>query len=115
MSNLTYRTAGDYQIPELTIANPQNKTLGKYGRMRKNYLKQNRGGTYQSLLLDGSLNEHLTEIERTAEERISLLMNQLLKEDPAPDKAADPLAWAAHMNMIHQMAEETVLTELIYN
>ena len=115
MSNLSYRTTGDYLIPELTIEKPPTVLLGKYGMMRRTYLKQHRGGTYQSLLLSDQLNEHLQEIEQTAQERIELLMNQLLENEPAPEKKKDPIGWAAHMNMLHQMAEETVLSELIYS
>lgn len=115
MSNLLYRTEGDYLIPELTIEKPPTVLLGKYGMMRRTYLKQHRGGTYQSLLLSDQLNEHLQEIEQTAQERIELLMNQLLENEPAPEKKKDPIGWAAHMNMLHQMAEETVLSELIYS
>ena len=115
MSNLLYRQAGDYLIPELTIEKPPTVLLGKYGMMRRTYLKQHRGGTYQSLLLSDQLNEHLQEIEQTAQERIELLMNQLLENKPAPEKKKDPIGWAAHMNMLHQMAEETVLSELIYS
>ena len=115
MSNLLYRTEGDYLIPELTIEKPPTVLLGKYGMMRRTYLKQHRGGTYQSLLLSDQLNEHLQEIEQTAQERIELLMNQLLENEPAPEKEKDPIGWAAHMNILHQMAEETVLSELIYS
>ena len=115
MSNLSYRTTGDYLIPELTIEKPPTTPLGKYGMMRRTYLKQHRGGTYQSLLLSGRLNEHLQEIDQTAQERIELLMNQLLENEPAPEKEKDPIGWAAHMNMLHQIAEETVLNELIYS
>ena len=88
---------------------------GKYGMMRRTYLKQHRGGTYQSLLLSGQLNEHLQEIDQTAQDRIELLMDQLLENEPAPEKEKDPIGWAAHMNMLHQIAEETVLNELIYS
>ena len=115
MRSLSYRTAGDYLIPELAIEEPPTAPLGKYGMMRKTYLKQHRGGTYQSLLLSGQLNEHLKEIEQTAAERVELLMNQLLENEPAPEKAKDPIGWATHMSTLHQMAEETVLSELIYS
>ena len=115
MNNLSYRTAGDYLIPELAIEKPPTLPLGKYGMMRKTYLKQHRGGTYQSLLLSGQLTEHLKEIEQTSQERIELLMSQLLENEPAPEKEKDPIGWAAHMSMLHQMAEETVLSELIYS
>ncbi|MGN0357612.1 MAG: TnpV protein [Blautia sp.] len=88
---------------------------GKYGMLRKTYLKKHRGGTYQTLLLNGKLTEHLLEIDRTANTRIELITNQLLQSNPVPDKTTNPMSWIAHMNSLHQMAEEIVLTELVYN
>ena len=89
--------------------------LGKYGMLRRTYLKQNKRNWYQSMLLTGKLNRHLLEIEKAAEERMDVLMAGLLKQYPAPDKEKDQLAWTAHMNSLQAMAEETILTELVYN
>ena len=112
---LTYTKTGDYLIPNLMIDEQPSEIPGKYGMLRKTYLKEHRGGTYQTLLLSGKLTEHLLEIDRTANTRIERIMNQLLQSNPAPDKATNPLSWTAHMNSLHQMAEEIVLTELVYN
>ncbi|MCD8336388.1 MAG: TnpV protein [Lachnospiraceae bacterium] len=89
--------------------------IGKYGMLRRTYLKEHHQNWYQSLWLSGKLNRHLSEIDRAANERMEVLMEQLSERFPAPDKAADQLAWAAHMNNLTAMAEETVLTELVYN
>ncbi|MFQ8655502.1 MAG: TnpV protein [Mediterraneibacter gnavus] len=111
---LTYYRKGDYLFPNLTIENgPVN--IGKYGMLRKTFLKENRKNWYQSMLLTGKLEKHLMEIEKAAQERMEVLMNGLLIQYPAPDKEADQMKWVAHMNNLQQMAEESVLTELVYN
>ena len=110
--NVTYSTVGDYQLPNLTLNQPQ-KPLGKYGRMRLNFLKQQHPVLYNTMLLSGSLYPHLTEVERTAESRMQQTMEQLLKQTPAPDKESRQMAWVQHMNSLKAQAEEVVMTELI--
>ena len=99
---LNYKTVNGYQIPDLKIPDGQ-ATLGRYGRMRKAYLKEHRKMTFNSLLLTGELTAHLTEIDRTAGEGV----NEALKE-------RDPMAWVGAMNSLKAQAEEIVLTELVY-
>ena len=111
---LTYTMQGDYLIPDLTL--PEEEThIGKYGMLRKTYLKNHRKGMYAGLMLSGRLTEHLAEIDRTAKERIERIMTELLKSSPAPDKAADPMGWTGHMDNLRYSAEETVLAELVYS
>ena len=112
--NVTYSTVGDYQLPNLTLSQPQ-KPLGRYGRMRRMYLMEHRPVLYNTMLLNGSLYPHLMEVEQTAESRMQQTMAQLLKQDPAPDKAQNQLMWVQHMNSLKAQAEELVLTELIYS
>ena len=112
--NVAYSTVGDYQLPNLTLTQPR-KPLGKYGRMRLNFLKQQHPVLYNTMLLSGSLYPHLMEVEQTAESRMQQTMEQLLKQDPAPDKAQNQLMWVQHMNSLKAQAEELVLTELIYS
>ena len=112
--NVTYSTVGDYQLPNLTLNQPR-KPLGKYGRMRLNFLKQQHPVLYHTMLLNGSLYPHLMEVEQTAESRMQQMMNELLKANPAPDKAQNQLMWVQHMNSLKAQAEELVLTELIYS
>lgn len=111
---LTYTQAGDYLIPNLILEEHPTATPGKYGMLRKSFLKEHRGGMYQYLLLSGRLTEHLLEIDRTATARIEQIMNQLLETNPAPDKVADPMAWVQHRNRLLETAEELVLEDLIY-
>ncbi|MFT8888067.1 MAG: TnpV protein [Ethanoligenens sp.] len=115
-SNLTYSRNGDYQIPDLTITEPI-QSLGKYGRIRKNYLREQRPVLYNSLLLSEKLYPHLLEIEQTASERLERMMPELMKSAGVTEslKAADPMHWVGLMNTLKAQAEETILAELIYS
>ena len=113
-SNLSYTQTGDYLLPNLTLHQPKNP-LGKYGRMRLNFLKQQHPVLYHTMLLNGSLYPHLMEVEQTAESRMQQTMEQLLKQNPAPDKEQNQMAWVQHMNSLRAQAEELVLMELIYS
>ena len=112
--NVTYSTVGDYQLPNLTLNQPR-KPLGKYGRLRRTYLKEHRPVLYHTMLMNGSLYPHLMEVEQTAESRMRQTMAQLLKQTPAPDKENRQMEWVQHMNSLKAQAEELVLTELIYS
>ena len=114
---LTYRMEGDYSLPNLTIPEEPPVTLGKYALLRKNYLKQNRRVLYLNLLTAGTLNEHLTEIERTANERMELMTARMAAAQGVTEelKAADQMKWVGLMNNIRHSAEETILNELIYD
>ena len=113
-SNLNYTQTGDYLLPNLTLNQPR-KPLGKYGRLRRTYLKEHRPVLYNSMLLNGSLYPTLTELEQTAVAMKEQLMTELLVKNPAPDKEQNQLAWVQHMNSLKAQAEELVLTELIYS
>ena len=113
-SNLNYTQTGDYLLPNLTLHQPKTP-LGKYGRMRLNFLKQQHPVLYHTMLLNGSLYPTLTELEQTAESRMQQTMEQLLKQNPEPDKEQNQMAWVQHMNSLKAQAEELVLTELIYS
>ena len=112
----TYTQVGDYFIPNLVISETAQSPLGKYGRMRKRYLKEYRPVLYTNLLTTGKLNQHLAEIDRSCEERMELLISQMAKLEGVTEtlKAADQMAWVRRMNSIRNRAEEIVLHELIY-
>ena len=112
--NVTYSTVGDYQLPNLTLHQPKTP-LGKYGRLRRTYLKDHRPVLYNTMLLNGSLYPHLMEVEQTAESQMQQTMEQLLKQTPAPDKENRQMEWVQHMNSLKAQAEELVLMELIYS
>lgn len=114
MSEMTYRQAGDYQIPNLQLENEGEKPLGKYGRMRRAFLEQNNPMLLNDMILTESLFPHLWEVQQTCAMRIELLMTDLLAKNPAPDKATQQLEWVAHMNSLKAQAEEIILCELVY-
>ena len=111
---LTYYLKGDYLFPNLTIESSEN-SIGKYGMLRRTFLKENRSNWYQSMMLTGKLENHLAQTEKAAQERMEVLMKGLLERYPAPEKESDPMAWTAHMNSLTAMAEESILTELVYS
>lgn len=113
---LTYEKNGDYLIPNLILKEEPEGTLTKYGLMRKNFLKEHRGGIYQSMILKGTLKAHCLEVQEQAEQRMELLTEQMSKTEGVNEKlkADDQMLWVQKMNNIRQSAEETVLTELIY-
>ena len=113
-NNLSYTQTGDYLLPNLTLHQPKTP-LGKYDRMRLNFLKQQHPVLYHTMLLNGSLYPHLMEVEQTAESQMQQTMQGLLKQNPAPDKEQNQMAWVQQMNSLRAQAEELVLMELIYS
>ena len=113
---LTYRQNGDYLIPEIVMDEQPTESIGKYGMMRKTFLKEHRKGTYSHLLLTGKLTEHLLEIDRTAREQIEQTVTQMAKAAGVTEalKANDQMAWVQQMNNLRHSAEEVIQTELIY-
>ena len=112
---LTYHWGGDVLIPDLELEDGSNYQIGKYGRMRRAFLKQNKPMLFNDMVLTETLFLHLWEVQQTCEMRMELLMNELLTNSPAPDKATQQLAWVAHMNSLKLQAEELVVSELIYS
>ena len=112
--NVTYSTIGDYQLPNLTLHQPKTP-LGKYGRLRRTYLKDHRPVLYNTMLLNGSLYPTLTELEQTAAAMKKQLMADLLAKNPAPDKEKNQMACVQHMNSLQEQVEEVIRTELIYS
>ena len=115
MKQITYTRCGDYNIPKLTLSETETKPLGKYGRMRKNYLKEHSPVLWNSMILSEKLYPHLREIDETANRRMEQLMSELLASAPAPDKETRQMAWVQHMNALKAQAEEIILAELIFN
>ena len=113
-SSLNYTKIGDYQLPNLTLNQPR-KPLGKYGRLRRTYLKEQRPVLYNTMLLSGSLYPHLMELEQNAAAMKEHLMTELLAKNPAPDKEKNQMGWVRHMNSLRAQTEEIILTELIYS
>ena len=118
MSNsLTYTKNGDYLIPDLKLSSQPEMPLGKYGRMRRNYLKEHRPVVYSQMLLSEKLYPHLLETEQTAQNRLEQMMPELMKLNGVTEglKAEDPMKWVGLMNNLKAQAEETILADLVFN
>ena len=111
----TYSNINGYLLPYLAI--PESPPLGKWGRMRRRYLKKHHPALYSSMLLTGRLDQHLAEIDEACEERMELLTRQMAKQEGVTEvlKAADQMAWVRRMTSIHNRAEEIALRELVYS
>ena len=115
-TGIEYHLEGDYYIPNLVMLEQEKITLNKYGRMRLNYLKENKKAEYSIMLMDGTLNSHLKEIQEIATERVEKIIKQLkFKSNLTEDmKNTDILYWVGMMNNFKNQAEEIVFYELIY-
>ena len=113
---ISYSQCGDYLIHNLVLPEEEQHTIGKYGRMRKRYLKERHPVIYSELLLTEKLYPHLREIDEACEVRMELLVLQMAKQEGVTEvlKTADQMAWIGKMNSIRNRAEEIVLHELIY-
>ena len=117
MNEQTYRLNGDYQIPNLSLREQTQEPLGKYGRMRKKYLKENRPILWNQMILSETLYPHLREIDEAAQSRMEQMIPELMKSAGATErmKSEAPMEWVGLMNELKAQAEETVLNELIFS
>ena len=112
---IDYVRKGDYLFPDLAL--PENDyQIGKYGMLRKTYLKENRKGWYMSMLLSGKLDGHLAEIDQTAKERFDRIIEQMKVAEGVTEalKAENQFLWLQKIVNITNRAEEIILRELIY-
>ena len=111
---LTYTMQGDYLIPDLTV--PESPKLGKYGMLRRTFLRKHRDGIYTGMLLNGTLNSHLEEVDRQAQKMLDDLTEQMKALNGVTEqlKAEDQMRWVQMMNAIRHSAEEVILNDLIY-
>ena len=114
---LTYTERNDVMYPDLALPEQTNYPSGKYGRMRLDYLKKHRRGTYTTLLTSCTLNQHLYDTEQEAKRQIDLTLSRLVKERGITEelKATNPLLWVQEMNNAKHDAEEIVMNEIIYH
>ena len=112
----TYRQVGDYLIPNLILPDTGNYQIGKYGCMRRSYLKEHRKILYTNYVVEGTLFEHLAEIDQACNERMESIVSAMAKQEGVTEalKATDQMEWVRRMNNIRNRAEEIVLTELVY-
>lgn len=116
-TGIEYTLVGDYYIPNLNITKQEKIILNKYGRMRLNYLKEHKKAEYSIMLVDGTLNKHLKEIQEAAQARVELIINQLKEKSNLTEdmKNTDMLYWVGMMNNFKNEAEEIVFKEIIYS
>ena len=114
-NGLSYTLHGDYYLPDLVL-NEEEPTYGKYGMLRKQFLKEYRSARYQYLLLIGKLTEHLNQIDQEARKQVEMLTEQMVKKQGVTEKlkAQDQMEWVRLMNNIKASAEEIVLREILY-
>ena len=112
---IEYTKQGDYYMPNLVLEK-EKIVLNKYGRMRLNFLKENKKAEYTIMFVNGTLNKHLKEIQETAEKRIDMIIEQLKQQNNLTEemKNTDQLYWVSMMNNFKSTAEEIILNELIY-
>ena len=114
-NGLSYTLHGDYYLPDLEI-NEEEPTYGKYGIMRKQFLKEHRSGRYQYLVLTGKLTEYLNQIDKEVREKVEMLVEQMAGQWGVTEKLKqqDQMEWVRRMNNIQATAEEIALKEIIY-
>ena len=111
-----YRQVGDYFIPNLILPDDSDYQIGKYGRLRRNYLKEHRKILYANYAVEGTLFKHLYEIDQACNERIEIIVSAMSEQEGMTEalKAADQMEWVRRKNNIRNRAEEIILTELVY-
>ena len=114
-NDINYVLAGDYYVPELQISD-EEYTIGKYGRMHRDYLKTYHPGRYNNMIMRGTLWGYLADLNEQAQERLELIMKQMQETESVTEelKTGNYREWIRKMNSIHNRAEEIVLHELIY-
>ena len=114
-NGLSYTLHEDYYLPDLEI-NEEEPTYGKYGIMRKQFLKEHRSARYQYLVLTGKLTEHLNQVDKEVREKVEMLVEQTAGQWGVTEelKMQDQMEWVRRMNNIKNVAEERVLLEIIY-
>ena len=115
-NGLWYELIGDYYIPVLTLSSEEQRPIGKWGRMHRDYLKEHRPILFNDLILSGQLWTYLADLNEQAQERLSLIVDQMKASEGVTEemKAADQMAWVGVMNSIRNRAEEIILREMIY-
>ena len=115
INDMNYVLAGDYYIPDLKLPN-EERTIGKYGRMHRDYLEEHHPLRFNHLVLEGQLWTYLADLNEQAQRRLQLIIRQMQETESVNEelKAYDQLAWVRAMNNIHNRAEEIILRELIY-
>ena len=114
-NGMSYTLHGDYYLPDLVLRE-EEPIYGKYGMLRKQFLKEHRSARYQYLLLTGKLNEHLNQTDQEARGQVEMLMKQMAEKKGVTEelKVQDQMKWVGLMNNIKVSAEEIILKNMVY-
>lgn len=115
-NGLWYELIGDYYIPVLTLSSEEQRPIGKWGRMHRDYLREHRPILFNDLILSGQLWTYLADLNQQAQERLSQIIEQMQQVEGVTEdlKTVDQMAWIGAMNSIRNRAEEIILREMIY-
>lgn len=116
-TGIGYTLQGDYYLPVLRLPEKENCSFGRYGRLHRNYLLKHKKMRYDMLLISGKLHSYLAEVDEQASCQVELIIKQIAQQQGVTEelKSKDFMSWVGAMNNIRNCAEETVLSELIYN
>ena len=114
-NGLWYELIGDYYIPVLTLSSEEQRPIGKWGRIHRDYLKEHRPILFNDLILSGQFWTYLADLNEQAQERLLLIIEQMKASEGVTEelKAADQMTWVEAMNSIRNRAEEIILREMI--
>ena len=114
-SSIEYVLAGDYYIPDLKLPD-EERTIGKYGRMHRDYLKEHKPIRFNDLVMEGQLWTYLADLDEQAQSRLQMIIRQMQEAESVTEelKVKDQMAWVRAMNSIQNRAEEIILREMIY-
>ena len=115
-NGLWYELIGDYYIPVLTLSSEEQRPIGKWGRMHRDYLKEHRPILFNDLVLSGQFWTYLADLNEQTQERLSLIVEQMKASESVTEelKATNQMAWVGAINSIRNRAEEIILREMIY-
>ena len=115
-NSLWYELIGDYYIPILTLSSEEQRPIGKWGRMHRDYLQEHRPILFNDLVLSDRLWTYLADLNEQAQDRLSLIIEQMKASEGVTEelKAADQMAWVGAMSSIRNRAEEIILREMIF-
>ena len=113
---LTYTEINGYLIPDLVLPETDTRPIGKYGELRRHFLREHRPDLFDLMLLEGTLHSHLADVDAEARQMVKDTIAKMAHQQGVDEtlKRADPLVWAGRMNAIKNAAEEAVLPDLLY-
>lgn len=115
-NKITYHKEGDYLIPDLYFPKQPEGNIGKYGRLRLNYIKEYKKGLYTELMINGTLSSYLKGIDERCNHIVNIIVREMAKENNVNEelKRTDQLKWVGLMNNFKNAAEEIIFNEIIY-